>query len=582
MRAVRARAGDPGRPSAPALVCLVALAALAPWALGGAPLPALRAVTAAALGVAALALVRGALGRGASLPAVPLWPLAAFAALALAQLVPLPAALHAALAPGSYAVWHPADPAAAAVLGGGARPISLDPGATLRAAALVAGLGLLAALAAPLLARERAATLAGFALAAAGFALAAYAIVARARFGALLYGFVRVPTVLPFGPFVNKNHFAGWAAMAFPIAGGLAAGLAAAARARSEDWTAGRRAGPVVLAVVAAAAMALAVLVSLSRGGVLALLGGALALAVFVARPRLGRRRARGLVPSLILAGALGALVLAAAPDSAHERLRTLSGASFRLETWRDALRLARSSPLVGSGLGAFHDAYPRFKTGSGELRVEHAESEYVEALAETGLAGLAAALGGLLLLFRAAARSAAPRGVAWGVGGGGLAALVALAVHGLLDFDLRLPSNAALAALAAAAAAGLAGSRARPLSRPACAALAAGALVLLAVSWPAPAAPHLVAREELRLAAEAPSAEVRALRLARAEAALGAALSRRPARAESWLLLAHARAARGDRASVAALARHAVSLDPRRPGLREASLGLAAVAARP
>jgi hypothetical protein len=61
----------------------------------------------------------------------------------------------------------------------------------------------------------------------------------------------------------------------------------------------------------------------------------------------------------------------------------------------------------------------------------------------------------------------------------------------------------------------------------------------------------------------------VRRLRLERREALAPA--PRRPAQAESWLLLAGARAALGDAASGAALARRAAWLDPGRPGLAEA-----------
>jgi cytochrome c-type biogenesis protein CcmH/NrfG len=71
--------------------------------------------------------------------------------------------------------------------------------------------------------------------------------------------------------------------------------------------------------------------------------------------------------------------------------------------------------------------------------------------------------------------------------------------------------------------------------------------------------------------------AEVLALRLARAEAALDAAVEQRPADAEAWLLLAHTRAARGDTIGAALLARHAEALDPRRPGMREAVRSLTA-----
>ena len=100
-----------------------------------------------------------------------------------------------------------------------------------------------------------------------------------------------MPTTAPFGPFVSKNHFAGWSEMAALLAAGLALGLADDARRRGRDWTAGTRAAGVILAVVASLAMALASLASLSRGGTLALAAGACCLLAL----RLGARsRARG------------------------------------------------------------------------------------------------------------------------------------------------------------------------------------------------------------------------------------------------------------------------------------------------
>ena len=138
-------------------------------------------------------------------------------------------------------MWRPGEPAAAAVLGEAARPVSIDPHTTLRGAGARRGAR---AAGAPRGARARApprgATLALAAVALGGFALSVYAILARDRFGPLLYGKLPVPTVRPFGPFVNENHFAGWTAMAALLVAGFALGLAD--RARSAAAT-GPRAG---------------------------------------------------------------------------------------------------------------------------------------------------------------------------------------------------------------------------------------------------------------------------------------------------------------------------------------------------
>jgi O-antigen ligase len=571
---------EPGFPASLALAVLVAIAVLAPWPFGAVLPGALLAVAAFACLAGALALAAGAWRGGVALPAVPLWPLAGFLALALLQLVPLPEPLHALLAPGSHTVWHPAAPEAAAVLGTAARPVSVDPDATLRGIALTGGLALLALLAAPALSRPERAARAVAAVAAGGVALSAYAIFARARFGALLYGTMAVPTVSPFGPFVSKNHFAGWIAMATLLAAGLALGLAGRARGRAGDWTTDPRAGGVILSIAAALAMALGGLASLSRGGTIALAAGALC---FVALGLSRRRRPRGAGsafpgrrawPSLVLAAVLGSILVALVPPEAHERMRSLSGASFRLDTWRDTLRLAASSPAVGHGLGAFHDAYPRFKHAHGILRVEHAENDYLETLAETGGAGLALALLGLGLVLAGTGKGIAdgPDRAVRGIGVGAMAALVALAVHSAVDFNLRIPSNAALAALVAAAAAGAAGVRPRPLGRAGALGLAAAALALLASTAWRPDRPWLAARQEVVQASSSSAPAVRRLRLERAEAALARVLERRPAQAESWLLLAATRTALGDPASGAALARHAAWLDPQRPDLAGAA----------
>jgi O-antigen ligase len=571
---------DPGFPASLALGVLVAIAVLAPWPFGAVLPGALLAVAVLALLASALALGVGAWRGGVALPAVPLWPLWGFGLVVLLQLVPLPDGLHALLAPGSNAVWRPAVPEAATVLGGPARPVTVDPDSTLRGLALTGGLALLAILAAPALSRPERAVRAIGIVGAAGFALSAYAIFARARFGALLYGTIAVPTVSPFGPFVNKNHFAGWVTMAALLVAGLALGLADRARGRSGDWTTDARAGGVILGMVAAVAMALAGLASLSRGGAAALAAGAGGLVALRFLRGGSPRRRSGLLPSLVLAGVLGSIVVALVPPEVHERLRTLSGASFRLDTWRDSLRLAASSPVLGHGLGAFHDAYPRFKRGHGIVRVEHAENDYLETLAETGAPGLAFSVAGLWLLLAAAGRGAAtgPDRLVRGIGKGAIAALIALAVHSGVDFNLRIPSNAALAALAAAAAAGAAGIRPRPLPRAGALSLSLGAFALLVAAASLPDHPWIAARQEAVQAASSVAPAVRRLRLERAEEALTRLLGRRPAQAESWLLLAGTRAALGDAVSGAALARHAAWLDPGRPGLAEAAerLGVA------
>jgi cytochrome c-type biogenesis protein CcmH/NrfG len=154
-------------------------------------------------------------------------------------------------------------------------------------------------------------------------------------------------------------------------------------------------------------------------------------------------------------------------------------------------------------------------------------------------------------------------------LGVGALAGLAAVAVHSAVDFSLRIPSNATLAAFLAALAAAASGSR--PLRAPALvAALPLAVLVGLWLARPEP--DEDVFRRAIAGAASATLPEARVLRLTQAEGALTARLGRRPADAEAWLLLAWTRASGANGGAAVALARHAVSLDPERDGLRAAA----------
>jgi hypothetical protein len=302
---------------------------------------------------------------------------------------------------------------------------------------------------------------------------------------------------------------------------------------------------------------------------------GVLAFAALRLRQRPAGRRA-GSLPPLVTGAVVVTLLLSAVPPDAQERLRSAGGASFRLDTWRDTLRAASSSPWVGQGLGSFADAFPRFKRAHGALRVAHAENDYLEVLAEAGLAGLGLALAAILLL-AARALGSPPSSLVRGLGAGAWGGLVALLVHSALDFSLRIPSNAALAALLASVLA--AGAPLRPPSlwagRAAAAGFALAAALTLSGRVPIdPSGSWERARNEAGRAVASVAPEARVLHLDRTERALEAALRRRPAHAEAWLLLAGTRAARGE-ASAPELARHAARLDPQRPDLGKAAQAL-------
>ncbi len=567
----------PGPGSKLALGVLVGLAILSPWPFGSVDPWATRTIAITALSAALVAMAwdlqRGSLrlARGPALAWIGLW------FLAIVQLVPLPASLHAWLAPGSAAVWHPDVAQAAAVLGPGPFPISLHPEATRRWLAFATGLVALAFAAAPALRERRLLVRASVAVVAGALAVALYGLVARLAFGDRLYGIWRVPTVAPFGPFVSKNHFAGYVELAALLAVGLAVGLAEEAR-RDRGWLSwieSRRARWIVLAWGVAFVLGLSVLVSLSRGGVVSLAAGLVAFVLVrfwtLGPARLSPRGFMG-VSALLLFGSL--VVVSLLPPEARARIASLvavtseASGSYRLTVWRDTNRLIASSPLLGSGFGAYEDALRRFRTASGEVAVEHAESDVREAVAEGGALG-ALLIGGLamaVLLPGLRCAHLEPQRLTRALTTGALAGGVALAVHSLFDFNLHLPSNAllfaVLAAVLVAPAAGVAPPRAL------CVLSIVVIFASLALSLATSRRPAHLEGGSLLRAAPAPAT---GLRRAALDGDLLEQLHRRPTDAPSWLALAWVRqAATGEPAGP--LARWSVRLDPTSRGVREAA----------
>jgi O-antigen ligase len=584
--------GDPPTPapagSKAALAVLVALVVLSPWPFGSVHLRTTQAIALLSLATALGAVLHDA--RRRPLPQVLLWPLLGLWTLAVFQLVPLPATLHHAIAPGSAAVWHPDVPAAAAVLGPGPHPVSLHPEATRRWLAFATGVVALALAAAPALRHRHLLLRASIAVVAGAVLVSVYGFAARVAFGDRLFGTWTVPTVAPFGPFVSKNHFAGYVELAALLAVGLATGLADEARHGKGwlDWIESRRAKWVVLAWGAAAVLVLAVPVSLSRGGVVSL---AVGLSFFVLLRAWSRNRkglsVRGLAVLLAgLAAGAGALV-AVLPAESRDRVLTLAGittdqsGAYRLALWGDTLRLAAASPAVGSGFGAYEDAIPRFKTTAGDFRVQHAENDHLEFLAEGGLLGTLLGGAAVLIVFLRGLLSLREGGhrLAQALLAGSLAGLAALYVHSAFDFNLRIPSNALMATLLVAL--GIATARQPeggslpapegPAGAPRALAVVLASSLLLAVATP------WTERRWDPTAVQRAAAPDAALRRTALETDATAFLQRRPAHAEAWVHLAWLRLP-ASREEGRALARWGLSLDPEHEALAQAAAPLRGV----
>ncbi len=375
--------------------------------------------------------------------------MAVVAVAALVQLVPLPLAVLARVSPHAATLVNQLDVQVAHGLVG-THSLSVDPSATWRALALFVCFGV------TVLGVARCSTRAALRLAWfiswLGMAVALIGVVQKPLYAGAIYGFWTplMHGTTPFGPFVNKNHFAGWVVMAIPLAlGGFCAMVNRARVAGVRDrllWLSSRDGNRAVQAVFAVVLMALALALTLSRSGMLSL------AAALIVCGWAGVRRHRGGTMRPLVAGcvmlALFVAVDWAGFDTVVARFDAADTAALsgRIPIWRGATSMAADFWGTGSGLNTYGIATLFYSTVVPAHHLREAHNDYLQLAVEGGLllgAPILIAIAGFVIAVRR--RLAASHGTAYWVRLGAVGGIVAVAVQSAVDFSLQMPGNAAL-----------------------------------------------------------------------------------------------------------------------------------------
>ncbi len=374
------------------------------------------------------------------------FPLVAVAGVGVLQLVPL-GPLAAAVSPIGAEIQRQAG------LATGSLTLSVAPQETLHALAQLAAYSLLFfavfdGIPGPAEVRRLAAAFVvlGFAHALGGI-LWHYQSTGRAYWGAITAG-------NSFGPYINRNHFACLMGMTVPF--GIGFLLSRSHRRPPPDGDSGepganstsRRAerdSQRFLFGFIVSVMAGALGLSLSRGGIVSTLAALSVLAVAIGA-RQATRRHLWKAAAAIAAALAFTVWLAAQP--LLDRLGTLAdsaAAAPRTSIWADTLRIAADFPLFGTGFGTLVEAFPRYQTMSAGYLVTHAHNDWLQLLAEGGLAGTLAVLVLLGGYAAAAAKRLARRRdrEAVFIALGGLGGMLAFLLHSFTEFNAHIPANA-------------------------------------------------------------------------------------------------------------------------------------------
>jgi O-antigen ligase len=342
-------------------------------------------------------------------------------------------------------------------------PLSLRPGKTLEALAFVMAYGLLVAGGAAGLTVTGARRLAA-GLLALGVAVALVAIVQRATPAPGIYDIWRPRFAVDgFGPFVNRNHFAGWMTMAVSVGLGFLTGRANRAMHGIEGWRnrvlwlSSPEAAVVLLSGGALFVMGMSAVLTASRSGTGALLVALLVVGSRLARQRSGSRPRRLAAASYLTLFALGIMLLAGLPALSARFANTAPDEPFALagreDLWRDAANVASQFPATGTGLGTYTSVTPFFQAiGPGRSpNTDQAHSDYLQLAAEGGLLVGIPALALVVVFIRKVRhrfRTAGSSLSSYWLRVGAVAGLLATALQEAWEFSLQTPANSVLFAI--------------------------------------------------------------------------------------------------------------------------------------
>jgi len=228
-----------------------------------------------------------------------------------------------------------------------------------------------------------------------GIFIAILAIIQKLTSPGAIYWFRSAPSSSPIGPWVYSNHFAGYMGMLFPLTVALflfyrpQVSYDKTIREKFVSAITMPGANLYLLLGTGAILMAVSILLSISRGGIITLILTFLFFTFFSARTAADSRKRW----TFVLIAMVMIIISWLGWQPIIDKFGNLWGdtglnTSGRLPVLLDSINLFRAYPLFGSGFGTFIHMYPSVRTVPGEAVFSHAHNDYIELLANGGLIG--------------------------------------------------------------------------------------------------------------------------------------------------------------------------------------------------
>ncbi len=268
------------------------------------------------------------------------------------------------------------------------------------------------------------------------------------------------------GTYINHNHFAGLMEMILPVAIGAFVlqfsgrdDLHRESRRRWKVLPGSEFLGSTVL-LLSIGLMLTALVLSRSRGGIVSFMIALVSLAYLLMKGN--SRFPRIIHVNMIFAILLGLVVLGLGREISTRFSYSVRDAPERFELWVDSMRIVRDFPWLGTGLGTYRNVLVNYRPVKDIVvvagipqpaRINYAHNDYLQLLVECGLIGFILLIGALtrtgVYLYSGIKASSdwELQVLGWSLVSG----MLALVLHGFVDFNFHIPANALIFSLYAA-----------------------------------------------------------------------------------------------------------------------------------
>ena len=234
------------------------------------------------------------------------------------------------------------------------------------------------------------------------------------------------------GTYRNPDHFAGYMEMVIPLH------FSQVLRWRHSSPYAGEEKSKKFLGIFLVVILSLSLFFTVSRAGIVAFVAS-FTFWTYLAIREKRERGARITGYIWLFAIILLAYLLWMGIDPILERFFQTAVAieQGRILVWKDTLKMFKDFPILGTGLGTYPYSFPIYKTFATQSIFTHAHNDYLEFLAEGGLAITIPFLWTMATALKWSLDSSSliTRGAATG--------MVAMLIHSFFDFNFHIPANA-------------------------------------------------------------------------------------------------------------------------------------------